>query len=223
MSKRSFFLISPPAFVEQYRGDTVVPRDGQPFLFRLDEYAVAFSEFLQNELHRLANEQVPLLAEFETQHVDAVRAARLTTPSGDALTIPPTEDSFEWSVDVREILDFDLATFNGRLRTTALQNADARIASLLGHATQVSDAFGNVHPLDGEFLTWPALFRILDQFPLDFDEGGEPQFPYIIDSWNRRRITPYPPIGPEQRETYTKFVDRKRHEFDARSHRGQRD
>lgn len=226
MSKRGIlvgfmdlFLISPAAFESHWRASVPVLAGERDPRFVLPEYDAALASVLIDLVEYCATEVAPILRELPTKRASTVTATHVAGPEGETISFKPFAASHSWSIDVRHVVDFDFGEWSRAVLALAEQHADAAIDHLLGMATVVTKALGNVASAKGEPFGWPLILRGLALVEIDFDATGNPLLPKLVDSARKRHVIDYPPMSDDQRIEFDALMMRKRGEFDARTHR----
>ncbi len=201
-------------------GGTAHAQDDPHVLFYLQEYEGAFGELFGEVIESKCQEKSPVLRELVTAAPgERVRTQRITTPTGEAISIEPTKTAMEYYFEVNDIERFDLDALEQQCDAAAETLADAKLDHLLSATGRIADGLGQATKRAGQKFGWPVILTALEVIEIEFSDDGQPVLPRMVASANKRHFLEYPPLTREYQPAFDRLMERKRAEFDARRRR----
>ena len=201
-------------------GGTALAQDDPHVLFYLQEYEGAFGELFGEVIESKCQEKSPVLRELVTAAPgERVRTQRITTPTGEAISIEPTKTAMEYYFEVNDIERFDLDALEQQCDAVAETLADAKLDHLLSATGRIAEGLGQATKGAGQKFGWPVILTALEVIEIEFSDDGQPVLPRMVAAANKRHFLEYPPLTREYQPAFDRLMDRKRAEFDARRRR----
>jgi hypothetical protein len=193
-------------------------REDEPhFLFSLPEYEAAFGELFGEALEDLCPQKSPVLRELVTAAPgERVRTQRITTPSGEAISIEPIQTALPYRFTVDDVTRFDLDALARECDAAAEVLTDAKLDHLLNATGRIAEGLGQTGSAGGQQFGWPVLLPALELIEIEFSDDGEPILPRMVAERDKRHFVEYPPVADEDRPAFDRLIERKRAEFNAR-------
>jgi len=183
---------------------------------KLPDYGTAISRFWWDSFLYLMRVQSPLLSQMGHRIYDAVPDSATPTGIADGAHVPWPETSFEFHISVADMLAADAEAWVTMIAESAAQSGDKVSLHIAMTMSSVAEASGKVITGESAKFSWDRYLDMLEQFPVSFNENGEPNLLSIVTGPALAKTIEATPKTTEQRQREFEILKQKRKEYDAR-------
>ncbi|TGD84354.1 hypothetical protein BayCH28_25970 [Mycolicibacterium sp. CH28] len=138
---------------------------------------------------------------------------------GAAMTFRTIRLTHEWTIDVKEVLNFDVDSFLEDVNNLADEFGGQLVSAMVEHISEVCESRSQTINAEGRDF-FEVLIEVAETMELTFDEDGRLQTQLLLHPDTYARISERQPTA-EQEMRLRSVIDRKREEWNATRRRCQ--